>query len=130
MYPLIKEVVMDAIIKSRIDLDLKTDVERILATLGLTVSDAIRPTFKKIAARQGLPFDVKIPNAQTQSAMRDMPMRGLLRCGQYSAARGCLKLDKSCVWLQPTVDRLPCHAQVQPLCGGDLQQYGFARVWF
>lgn len=62
---------MDAIIKSRINLDLKTDVERILATLGLTVSDAIRITFKQIAARQGLPFDVKIPNAQTQSAMRD-----------------------------------------------------------
>jgi addiction module RelB/DinJ family antitoxin len=62
---------VDAIIKSRIDLDLKTDVERVLATLGLTVSDAIRLTFKQISARQGLPFDVKIPNAQTQSAMRD-----------------------------------------------------------
>lgn len=62
---------MDAIIKSRINLDLKNDVERILGDLGLTVSDAIRLTFKQIAARQGLPFDVKIPNAQTQSAMRD-----------------------------------------------------------
>jgi DNA-damage-inducible protein J len=62
---------MDAIIKSRIDLDLKNEVERVLSELGLTVSDAIRMTFKQIAARQGLPFDVKIPNAQTQSAMRD-----------------------------------------------------------
>jgi DNA-damage-inducible protein J len=62
---------MDAIIKSRIDLDLKIEVERVLAALGLTVSDAIRMTFKQIAARQGLPFDVKIPNAQTQAAMRD-----------------------------------------------------------
>jgi DNA-damage-inducible protein J len=62
---------MDAIIKSRIDLDLKNEVERVLSALGLTVSDAIRMTFKQIAARQGLPFDVKIPNAQTQAAMRD-----------------------------------------------------------
>ena len=62
---------MDAIIKSRIDLDLKNEVERVLSELGLTVSDAIRMTFKQIAARQGLPFDVKIPNAQTQAAMRD-----------------------------------------------------------
>jgi DNA-damage-inducible protein J len=62
---------MDAIIKSRIDLELKTEVERVLSSLGLTVSDAIRMTFKQIAARQGLPFDVKIPNAQTQAAMRD-----------------------------------------------------------
>jgi len=62
---------MDAVIKSRINLDLKTEVERVLSELGLTVSDAIRLTFKQIAARQGLPFDVKIPNAQTLSAMRD-----------------------------------------------------------
>jgi addiction module RelB/DinJ family antitoxin len=70
---------MDAIIKSRIDLDLKNEVERVLSALGLTVSDAIRMTFKQIAARQGLPFDVKIPNAQTQAAM---PMHGLPSCAQ------------------------------------------------
>jgi addiction module RelB/DinJ family antitoxin len=62
---------MDAIVKSRIDLDLKTEAERVLTELGLTASDAIRMMFKQIAARQGLPFDVKIPNPQTQSAMRD-----------------------------------------------------------
>jgi DNA-damage-inducible protein J len=62
---------MEAIVKSRIDLDLKNEAERVLTALGLTASDAIRMMFKQIAARQGLPFDVKIPNAQTQSAMRD-----------------------------------------------------------
>ena len=62
---------MEAIVKSRIDLDLKNEAERVLSALGLTASDAIRMMFKQIAARQGLPFDVKIPNAQTQSAMRD-----------------------------------------------------------
>jgi DNA-damage-inducible protein J len=62
---------MEAIVKSRIDLDLKIEAERVLTALGLTPSDAIRMMFKQIAARQGLPFDVKIPNAQTQSAMRD-----------------------------------------------------------
>ena len=62
---------MEAVVKSRIDLDLKNEAERVLTALGLTASDAIRMMFKQIAARQGLPFDVKIPNAQTQSAMRD-----------------------------------------------------------
>jgi DNA-damage-inducible protein J len=77
---------MDAIIKSRIDLDLKTEVERVLAALGLTVSDAIRMTFKQIAARQGLPFDVKIPNAQTQAAMRDADeWVAAMRAGSLSA---------------------------------------------
>lgn len=62
---------MEAIIKSRIDATLKTEVEQVLTALGLTVSDVIRMTFAQIAARKGLPFDVKLPNAQTLDALKE-----------------------------------------------------------
>ena len=62
---------MEAIIKSRIDSELKVEVEQILSALGITVSDVIRMTFAQIAARKGLPFDVKLPNAQTLSALKE-----------------------------------------------------------
>jgi DNA-damage-inducible protein J len=62
---------MEAIIKSRIDVDLKTEVESVLSALGMTVSDVMRITFAQIAARKGLPFDVKLPNAETLSALKE-----------------------------------------------------------
>lgn len=62
---------MEAIIKSRIDSHLKVEVEQVLTALGITVSDVIRMTFAQIAVRKGLPFDVKLPNAQTLSALRE-----------------------------------------------------------
>ena len=62
---------MEAIIKSRIDSNLKAEVEQVLSALGMTVSDVIRMTFAQIAARKGLPFDVKLPNAQTLDALKE-----------------------------------------------------------
>ena len=62
---------MEAIIKSRIDSNLKVEVEQVLSALGMTVSDVIRMTFAQIAARKGLPFDVKLPNAQTLDALKE-----------------------------------------------------------
>ena len=62
---------MEAIIKSRIDSNLKVEVEQVLSALGMTVSDVMRITFAQIAARKGLPFDVKLPNAQTVSALNE-----------------------------------------------------------
>ena len=62
---------MEAIIKSRIDSHLKAEVEQVLSALGMTVSDVMRVTFAQIAARKGLPFDVKLPNAKTVSALQE-----------------------------------------------------------
>jgi DNA-damage-inducible protein J len=62
---------MEAVIKSRIDAGLKAEVEQVLSALGLTVSDVIRMTFVQIAVRKGLPFDVKLPNAQTLDVLKE-----------------------------------------------------------
>ena len=58
-------------IRARIDPELKQLAETILDSLGLNTSDAIRLFYKQITLNDGLPFPVKVPNAETIQAMRD-----------------------------------------------------------
>jgi DNA-damage-inducible protein J len=60
-----------AVIRSRIESDLKSDVELILSRLGLTSSDAIQLLFRQIQLRRGIPFDVSLPNALTVKTLKD-----------------------------------------------------------
>ena len=59
-------------IHARIDSSLKTEAEAILAQLGLNASDVIRMLYCQVALRKGLPFEVHIPNAETEEAIRDI----------------------------------------------------------
>jgi DNA-damage-inducible protein J len=58
-------------IRVRIDPTLKEKAETILADLGLNASDAIRLFYTQITLVDGLPFPVKIPNAETRQAMKE-----------------------------------------------------------
>lgn len=58
-------------IRSRIEPDLKEDATRVLAACGLNVSDAIRLFLRQVVAQNGLPFEVKAPNAVTRAAMQE-----------------------------------------------------------
>jgi DNA-damage-inducible protein J len=60
-----------AIINARITPELKGDVEQILAQLGITTTQAITMFFEQIRMNQGIPFQLKIPNVETQQAMLD-----------------------------------------------------------
>jgi DNA-damage-inducible protein J len=44
----------------------------ILARLGMNTTDAIRMFFAQIRLQQGLPFSVRIPNAETQTAIDEL----------------------------------------------------------
>jgi DNA-damage-inducible protein J len=67
-------------IRAQIEPKLKADAERILEELGLDVSDAIRVFYRQVVLRNGLPFDVAIPNSTTRRAMRDVQeRRGMTR---------------------------------------------------
>jgi DNA-damage-inducible protein J len=59
-------------IRARVDSKLKADAEAVLHKLGLTASDAIRLFYRQLALRNGLPFDVKLPNAETRQAMYEI----------------------------------------------------------
>jgi DNA-damage-inducible protein J len=40
--------------------------------MGLSVSDAIRLLLTRVAAEKALPFELKIPNAETRAAMEEL----------------------------------------------------------
>jgi DNA-damage-inducible protein J len=60
-----------AVITTRIEPELKQEVEVVLAELGLTTSQAMLLYFKQIALQRGIPFAVKIPNPDTQNAIAE-----------------------------------------------------------
>ena len=49
----------DAVIRARIDSDLKVNALRVLAACGLEPSDAIRLFLQQVVAHQGIPFDIR-----------------------------------------------------------------------
>ena len=59
------------VVRARIDSDLKKEASAVLAEMGLSVSDAIRLMLVRVASDKNLPFDIRVPNATTQAAMRD-----------------------------------------------------------
>jgi DNA-damage-inducible protein J len=55
----------------RIDRRVKDRASKTLAAIGLSVSDAVRVLLTRVAAEKALPFEVKIPNSTTASAMQE-----------------------------------------------------------
>lgn len=61
----------NALVQTRIDGAIKEQAAAVLATMGLTVSDAVRLLLTRIAHDHALPFDPLIPNAETVEAMKE-----------------------------------------------------------
>lgn len=57
------------VVRARVDADLKRNATAVLAGMGLSVSDAIRLMLVRIAAERALPFEVRVPNERTQTAI-------------------------------------------------------------
>jgi DNA-damage-inducible protein J len=55
----------------RVPEDVKAQAAQTLASMGLSVSDAVRVFLTRIAAEQQLPFALKVPNATTRAAMAE-----------------------------------------------------------
>ena len=60
----------DAVVRARIDGQVKEEAAAVLAEMGLSVSDAIRMMLVRVAAEKAMPFEVRVPNAKTAAAMR------------------------------------------------------------
>jgi DNA-damage-inducible protein J len=71
-------------IRARIDPVLKDRAETILNKLGLNASDAIRLFYTQITLTDGLPFPVKVPNAETIEAMRAADAGEVIRYGSVA----------------------------------------------
>ena len=73
----------------RVDEKTKQRAAKTLAAIGISVSDAVRMLLVRVAAEKALPFEVKIPNANTVKAM-GAPDRGK---GKRSRSAGALFKD-------------------------------------
>jgi len=73
----------EARISSRIDRDLKTKSEAILAELGIRPSQAITMFYTQIIRQRGLPLELKIPNDETIAAMNE----NLSNAKRYNSAQ-------------------------------------------
>ena len=62
----------DTVVRARIDSDTKTRATEALRAMGLSVSDAIRLLLLRVADEKQLPFTVRVPNAATVKAMKEL----------------------------------------------------------
>jgi DNA-damage-inducible protein J len=58
------------VVRARIDSKTKAEASAVLATIGLTVSDAFRLLMVKVVQEKALPFEPLIPNAETIEALK------------------------------------------------------------
>ena len=61
----------NTVVRARIDEHVKAEASAVLASIGLTVSDAFRLMMVRIACEKALPFEPLVPNAETVEAMRE-----------------------------------------------------------
>ena len=61
----------NAVVRARIDEHIKEEAAAVLASMGLTVSDAFRLMLTRVAKEKALPFDPLVPNAETIKAMKE-----------------------------------------------------------
>ena len=61
---------MSTVVRARIDERVKDDAAAVLASIGLTVSDAFRLMMVRIATEKRLPFEPLVPSAGTIEAMQ------------------------------------------------------------
>jgi DNA-damage-inducible protein J len=72
----------NTVVRARIDGRIKSEAEAVLASIGLTVSDAFRMMMMRIAAEKALPFEPLIPNRETIEAMKAARRGELVTVGQ------------------------------------------------
>ena len=58
-------------IRARVEPELKQEAETVFSKLGLSTTQAITLFYKQVTLQQGLPFAVKIPNAETREALQN-----------------------------------------------------------
>ncbi len=64
-----------AMVRARVEPELKRQAEELFSELGLSATEAITLFYRQVAIHRGLPFPVRIPNAETLEALRQAENR-------------------------------------------------------
>jgi DNA-damage-inducible protein J len=81
------------VVRARIDQKTKDDAAAVLASIGLTVSDAFRLMMVRIAKERALPFEPLVPNKETIAAMKEARRGGVRRHRDAKAFLKSLNAD-------------------------------------
>ena len=83
----------NTIVRARIDGRVKEEAAAVLASIGLTVSDAFRLMMMRIAKDKALPFEPLVPNAETIEAMKAARRGEVTKVGSPDALLASLNAD-------------------------------------
>jgi DNA-damage-inducible protein J len=75
-----------AFVRARIDERVRDQAAAVLGDMGLTVSDVIRITLTRVAKEGALPFELKVPNAETRAAMEEAREMAKSRSARFTTA--------------------------------------------
>jgi DNA-damage-inducible protein J len=87
------QAMTNTVVRARIDEQVKEEASAVLATIGLTVSDAFRLMMMRIAKDKALPFEPLVPNAETVEAMKAARRGELQTAGSIDALLTGLDAD-------------------------------------
>ena len=83
----------NALVQTRINGVVKDEAAAVLATMGLTVSDAVRLLLTRVAHDKALPFEPLRPNAETIAAMEEARRGGGKKFDSIAALMADLNAD-------------------------------------
>ena len=63
-------------ITARVEPKLKASAGRVLNKVGVSTSDAITMFLRQVVLQGGLPFEVRVPNAETKKAIEELEAGG------------------------------------------------------
>jgi DNA-damage-inducible protein J len=62
----------EAVVRVRIDSEVKEQAAAVLAEMGLSIPDLIRTLLRRVAAEGTVPFEGEVPNAETIAAIKEL----------------------------------------------------------
>ncbi|WP_044410708.1 type II toxin-antitoxin system RelB/DinJ family antitoxin [Thiomicrospira microaerophila] len=74
----------------RLDENIKNQATETLASMGLSVSEAVRVFLTQVVTQKQIPFDIKAPNEITQQAMQEADNILLAKKARFSSADSLL----------------------------------------
>jgi DNA-damage-inducible protein J len=76
----------NSMIHVRLNEKTKMRAAKALARMGMTVSDAVRIFLTRVGADNGMPFEIKVPNATTRRAMAEVEEMSRARQARFATA--------------------------------------------
>jgi len=80
-------------IRARVEPKLKRETEAVLAKLGISMSEAVNVFCRQIVLQNGLPFAVRIPNAETQAVLAE-DLSGAVRYPDEATLLEAIRAEK------------------------------------